>query len=74
MQNAGYQSDFLASINKKYNLHLPYLGYDKIIDHVCAKHKKLRISTYDRYVTHLGIFGTNNAKTENFTEPLHHII
>lgn len=63
-------------LNKKYGLSMPHLAYDKIIDHMFAKHKKLRVSTYNRYLYHLGIFGTSCVKlhTGDIVEPLRNFI
>jgi hypothetical protein len=63
-------------LNKKYGLNMPHLAYDKIIDHMFAKHKKLRVSTYNRYLYHLGIFGTSCVKvhTGDIVEPLKNFI
>lgn len=63
-------------LNKKYELHMPHLAYDKILDHMFAKHKKLRVSTYNRYLYHLGLFGTSCVKlnTGDIIEPLKNFV
>jgi 2-polyprenyl-3-methyl-5-hydroxy-6-metoxy-1,4-benzoquinol methylase len=51
-------------LNKKYDLHMPHTSYDKMVDHVFAKNRKIRASTYNRYLYHIGLFGTSNASAE----------
>jgi len=55
----------LSSLNEKYGLSMPHIAYDKIVHEAFTKHKKLRISTYNRYLYHLGIFGTSGLKKIN---------
>lgn len=51
-------------LNEKYGMHMPHTAYDKMVDHVFAKNKKIRASTYNRYLYHIGLFGTSNASEE----------
>lgn len=75
-QSAMSDDHTYTELNKKYNLHMPHLAYDKIIDHMFAKYKKLRVATYNRYLYHLGIFGTSCVKinTGDIIEPLRNFI
>jgi len=72
----GSDSYTFSQLNRKYNLNMPHLAYDKIIDHMFAKNKKLRIATYNRYLYHLGMFGTSCAKLHSgdIVEPLKNFI
>ncbi len=49
-------------LNEDYNIHMPHTAYDKIVDHIFAKHRLLRISTFNRYLYHMGLFGTSCVK------------
>jgi hypothetical protein len=51
----------LTQLNNTFKLNLPYIAYDKIVDHACALNKIFRISTYNRYLSHIGWFGYNNG-------------
>jgi len=57
------------TLNSKYGLKMPHTAYDKIVDHLFAKHRKLRVSTFNRYLFHMGLFGTSCAKNN---EDTHH--
>jgi hypothetical protein len=66
------------TLNSKYGLKMPHTAYDKIVDHLFAKHRKLRVSTFNRYLFHMGLFGTscakNNADTYHNREALANFI
>jgi SAM-dependent methyltransferase len=56
--------EICKKINEKYKIHMPHLAYDKIVDHLCAKNKKIRASTYNCYLYHMGLIGTSCIKSE----------
>jgi 2-polyprenyl-3-methyl-5-hydroxy-6-metoxy-1,4-benzoquinol methylase len=65
LKNTGELPDDLifTRLNEKYKLHMPHTAYDKIVDHIFAKHRKIRAATFNRYLFHMGLFGTSCVKS-----------
>jgi hypothetical protein len=61
----------LKNLNEKFNIHMPHLSYDKIVDHMLRRHRIFRVSTYNRYLTHIGWMGTSAIKSNKLDNQDH---